>query len=74
VAPLVGLLVSASSSDARNHQDDCKFGESSKRSCGVSSRSRRVLTKVGVTNKEYGFKRIDTLLRKWNAKAIKRGV
>jgi len=24
------------------------------------------LTKVGVTNKEYGFKRIDTLLRKWN--------
>jgi len=27
-----------------------------------------------VTNKEYDFKRIDTLLRKWNAKAIKRGV
>ena len=32
------------------------------------------MTKVGVTNKEYGFKRIDTLLRKWNAKAIKKGV
>jgi len=47
------------------------FGESLKRSCGVSSRSRRVLTKVEVANKEYGFKRIDTLLRKWNAKAIK---
>ena len=42
-----------------------------KRNCGVSSRSIKVLTKVGVADKEYDFKRIDTLLRKWNAKATK---
>jgi len=34
------------------------LGESLKKKVVVSSRSRRVLTKVGVTNKEYGFKRI----------------
>jgi len=40
----------------------------------VSNHSRRVLTKVGVASRAYGFKRMDTMLRKWNAKTIKRGV
>ena len=27
-----------------------------------------------MASKAYGFKRVDTMLRKWNAKAIKKGV
>ena len=40
----------------------------------MSNHSRRVFTKVRVASKAYGFKRVDTMLRKWNAKAIKKGV
>jgi len=32
---------------------------------------RRVLTKVEVTSRTYGLKRVDTMLRKWDVKTIK---
>jgi len=32
------------------------------------------MTKVGMASRTYGFKRVDTMSRKWNVKAIIRGV
>ena len=40
----------------------------------MSNHSRRVLTNVRVASRSYGCKRMDTMLRKWNAKTIKMGV
>ena len=34
--------------------------------------ARRVLTKVGETSRTYGLKRVDTTLRKWDVKTVKR--